>query len=1010
MLRGGQNLFLELINDILYMVSLRDGGDPTTARLDYINSKVEDVTGYSPKEFIENPHLWINMVHPEDRGHVVAIAHELIKEKEAKARIYRIKTKEGNFIWVEDRLIPVIEGDRVIGFVGVARDVTKRKVLEDILYMALEGDIKKLFDRSVAWIKEALKADLAVIYEVPEGGKEGILRAGEGIKKSIIGKYRLPLQEGTEFHYTYFSQKPVVIEDVTKEDRFSFSPDTYLLSLKSGICLPIRGKEKPYGTLCIYHRDSRHYTEEELDFVTTIANILGVSIERWRFETDLEESEKRLQKVNRLYKTLSSIGEIVLHERNRERLLKKICDISHKEGGFSACWLGLLEDSGLKVIASSGKAKEFLNSALKTINRNLKGRSVPCGKAVSTGEIIICNDCSRIGSKALREEMMRFGFHSSATVPIKSEGEVIGVFNVYSEEKDFFDEETEKLVKEIGDEVSYALGFIAKEHQVGILSTAIEQSSDWVLITDKDGVIQYANNAVEKVSGFSKKELIGKKPNVFKSGRHSKEFYKVLWETLLEGKPYRTVFINRRKNGELFYLDESITPIKSEKGEVIGFVATGKDITQEKEMRERINYLAYYDPVTELPNRSNFMERLRFSIARSKALGRLLAVLLIDVDRFKLINDTYGYQVGDSILRDLGNRIKNSVREGDTVARLGSDEFGVILLEVAMKEDIPKVVGKIFSALEKPFKAGEDELRLTLSVGIAVFPDDGSDPEDLTKKAEIALTHSKEIHSNSYQFFKEEMNARVAEFILMEKHLLRALEKNEYMLFYQPYFNLKDMRFFGMEALIRWNSEDMGIVPPSRFIPILEQTGLIIQVGEWVLEEACRKIALWEIPISVNISPIQFRDEEFTEKVERSIKKAGIEGGYLILEITEGAVMEDVEFATLSLKKLRKLGVRVAVDDFGTGYSSLAYLKKLPVDFLKIDVSFVRDIQVDPDDRAIVNAIIQLAKNLGLKTIAEGIENQKQLDILRDMGCDMGQGFHLAKPMRESEIRDIIRI
>ena len=1010
MFRGGQNLFLELINDILYMVSLKGHEDPVTAKLEYINTKVEDITGFNPSEFLEDSHLWINLVHPEDRGLVVSVVEELIREREAKTRIYRVKTKDGYYIWVEDRLIPVIEEEQVIGFVGVARDITKRKVLEDILYIALEGELKELFDKTVRWIKEALKADLVVLYEVPAGSGEGILRAGEGVKKNIIGKYRLPLQEGTEFYYTYYSQKPVVIEDVSKEDRFSFSPDTYLLSLKSGICLPIKGKDKPFGTLCIYHKRSRSYSEEELDFVGSIAGILGVAIERWRFERNLEDSEKRLQKINRLYKTISAIGEIVLHERKRDRLLSKICKISHSIGGFTACWMGLLEDSKVRIVAKAGKADKFLKEAISVVNRNLKTGSVPCGKAVRTGEIIVCNSCSSIGSKALRDKMVKYGFRSSATVPIKLEGKVIGVFNVYSEEENFFDEEIERLVKEIGEEVSYALGFIEKEEQVGILTTAMEQTSDWVLITDRDGVIQYVNRAVEKISGYSRSELIGNKPGLFKSGRHSREFYRALWDTILSGKSYRTVFINRKKTGELYYLDESITPIKDEKGKVIGFVATGKDITEEREMREKINYLAYYDPVTELPNRSNFMERLRFSIARSKAMGRILAVLLIDVDRFKFINDTYGYQSGDAVLRDLAQRIRDSVREGDTVARLGSDEFGIILLDVARKEDIPKVVSKIFSSLGDPFRANGDEIRLTVSVGIAVYPDDGSDPEDLTKKAEIALTHSKEIHSNSYQFFREEMNARIAEFVLMEKHLVRALERKEYVLFYQPYYYLRDRRLFGMEALIRWNSDDMGLVTPSRFIPILEQTGLIIQVGEWILKEACKNIALWGIPVSVNISPVQFKDEEFTDKVESAIKKAGIEGGLLILEITEDAVMEDVEFASLSLKRIKRMGVRVAVDDFGTGYSSLAYLKKLPVDFLKIDVSFIRDIQVDPDDRAIVNAIIQLAKNLGLKTIAEGIESERQLEILNEMGCDMGQGFHLAKPMRETEVKEFIGI
>lgn len=1009
MLEGG-SLFLELINDILYMVSYEGKEHPTTAKLSYVNSKVGDITGYSPEEFLKDSRLWISMVHPEDRSYVASTAEELIKDKEAKARIYRVKTKEGNYIWVEDRLIPILEDGRVIGFVGVARDITKRKIIEDTLYLALEQELSILYEKVALWLRDALRADLVVIYEVPDGSEEGILVAGEGINKRLIGRLKLPLREGTEFHYTFTSNSPVVIEDTESEDRFKLSSDTFLLSLKSGLCIPIKGKEKPFGTVCIYHKSPRRYTDEEINFATTVAGILGSTIQRKRFEKSLEESEKRLQKMNSLYRTLSAIGETILYERDRNSLLRKACDICHEIGGFTACWVAFLEGSKPVLVASSGRAEEFTQKLWKKIQRNIKRGMLPCGESVRTTKPVITNDSQELEDNEIRKVMLELGFNSTATVPIVVEGKVVGIFSVYSTEKNFFDEEISKLLTEIGEEISYAMKFIEKEEQVGILTTAIEQSSDWVLITDRDGVIKYVNRAVEEVSGYKRSELIGKKPNIFKSGLHPDAVYRNLWDTILKGKTYRMVFINRRKNGELFHLDETITPIKNGKNRVVGFVATGKDVTQEREMRERIRYLAYYDPVTDLPNRSNFMERLRFSLLRMRAMGRPLAVMLIDVDRFKMINDTYGFTEGDNLLREIGRRIKNSIGEGDTIARLGSDEFGLILMDITKKEDIPRTINRIFSAMEEPFRIGGEPVRLTLSVGIAVFPDDGTSPEDLTQKAEIALSHSRDVHSNTYQFFHEEMNQKMTEVLQMEKELLDALDKKEYLLLFQPYYNLRNQRIYGIEALLRWNRNKESLVSPAKFIPVLEETGLIIDVGEWVLKEACKRIAMWEVPISVNISPVQFKDESFIDKVEGAIRRSGIEGGHLILEITEDTVMENVEFASLCLKTLKRIGVRVAVDDFGTGYSSLAYLKKLPVDFLKIDVSFVRDIHRDPDDRAIVNAIIQLAKNLGLTTIAEGIEEERHLEILRDMGCDIGQGFLLAKPMRDYEVPDLIRI
>ena len=1003
MLGQGKGLFIELVNDILYVVSLKDPREPGTARLEYINSKVEEITGYRPRDFIENPSLWLRIVHPEDKVPVLRTTEELIKRKEPRVRTYRIRTRGGNYIWMEDRIIPVIDRGKVIGFVGVARDITRRKVLEDLTLIALEGNTEDLLSKAVLWVKEALGADVVVMYEVPPGAKEGILRAGEGINKRIINRYRLPLEEGTEFHHTYTAVKPVTIEDVSKERRFRLSSDTFLLGLKSGICVPIRGKDRPLGTFCVYYRRSLKHSKEDVDFVSSVANILGLALHR-------ERSERDLEKLNRLYRTLSFIGEVILKERDMERLLKEICMACVTFGGFKASWIGVFEGSRFHIVSSCGDIEDFLERIRKPILSRIRSGAGLCGKALRSGEIVVNNDTRDVKPEKLREEMLRKGYLSSATIPLKFGGKVVGVFNLYADRENFFDEEMVNLVREIGDEVSFALEFLEKEEELSKLSLAIDQTSDWVIITDRDGVIRYANRAVEEITGYRVEEIIGKKPNLFKSGKHRDTFYKQLWETILSGRPFRAVFINRRKDGRLFYLDQTITPIKDREGKVIGFVATGKDITQERELEERIRHLALYDPVTDLPNRANFMERLRFSLVRSKITKRTLAVLLLDIDRFKYINDTYGYQVGDAVLKNLAERLKRALRDGDTVARIGSDEFGIILYDLARKEDIIMVINKIFSKIEPPLEVNDQEVKLTVSLGISVFPDDGDEAEDLVKKAEVALAHAKESYSNSYQFFRAEMNARIAEFLLMERHLAKALERKEFLLYLQPWFSLKDMKVFGMEALLRWKSEDMGVVPPSRFVPVLEETGLILKVGEWVLSRACGVAKRWEVPVSVNVSPVQFRDEDFPKKVERALKKHRISGDLLILEITENTLIENLELANRSLKFLKDLGVRIALDDFGTGYSSLGYLRKLPVDFLKIDVTFVSDLEHDPEDRVIVKAIIQLAKTLGLKTVAEGIENEKQLSMLRDMGCDLGQGYHLCRPQEEKELRSVLKV
>ncbi len=1007
---NGRGLFLEIINDVIYTVSLRDSNDPSKARVEYLNGRVEDITGFKPEEFIKNPSLWVSLVHPSDLESVLKDSLRLFRRGESVTREYRVRTKRGNYIWVEDRIMPVFDGDRVVGFVGVARDITKRKVIESLSIVALEKSLDELLSSAVSMLKETLNADLVVLYEVPEGSSEGVLRAGEGIDRKLINRYRLPLQEGTEFHYTFTSKKPVVVKDVDSEKRFKFTPDTYILGLRSGICVPIRIGKEPYGALCIYTKDKREFLKEDMDFVGAVANIVGLAIKRHRNEKELKSSRIKLEKANRLYKTLSVISEIVLRAKDVEELLSGVCSTCVNYGGFKAVWVGLFEEGRFKIVSSCGDAEDFIRSVEEPILMKIKEGVGPCGRAFLSGEPVVNNDTEAfIREQALRESMLRKGYLSSMSVPLKLKGKIKGIFALYAGEKGFFDEDTLGLVREIVEEVLFSLEFMEKENQLRQLSLAVSQSSDWILITDREGKIQYANSAVEKISGYKVAELIGQKPSIFKSGKHSQSFYRVLWEKLLMGETFRSVFINRAKDGKLFYLDQTITPLRDSSGEIMGFVATGKDITQEKELQNRLNYIAYYDPITELPNRVNFLERLKFAISRNRMLRRNLAVLFIDVDRFKFINETYGYPVGDQVLKEVADRIKSAVREGDTVARLGSDEFGAVLIDLAHKEDIPKVMNKLFKKMEEPIRVNGHEILLTLSVGIAVFPEDGSDAEELIQKAEMALAHAKEDRRNNYQFFREEMNRQITEAVFLESLLFKAIDKGEFFLQYQPYFDLKSMTIAGMEALLRWNSGELGIVYPGKFIPVLENTGLISEVGMWSLREACRVVEKTGKRVSVNVSALQFRDKDFPKKVEEVLEEFGIEGGYITLEITESTLMNDVDFTRRSLKRLKNLGLKVAIDDFGTGYSSLAYLKTLPVDYVKIDVSFVRDMDKDPNDRAIVNAIVQLAKNLGLSTIAEGVEKEKHLRMLLEMGCDMAQGYFLSKPLSEEDLMNLLR-
>jgi len=546
------------------------------------------------------------------------------------------------------------------------------------------------------------------------------------------------------------------------------------------------------------------------------------------------------------------------------------------------------------------------------------------------------------------------------------------------------------------------------------LAMAVEQSSDWILITDKEGRIEYVNDAVENITGYKKEELIGRTPRVFKSGKYDDAFYKELWDTILSGHPYRAIITNKRKDGRFFEVYHSITPLKDTKGNITHFVATSKDITQQKLLEEKLNYLAYYDVLTDLPNRLLFIDRLHQAISRAERNRRQIAVVCIDIDRFTLINDSYGYEIGDTVLKEVGKRFSEATRDSDTVARFGADEFGIILVDVAHSEDVVRVIDKLMHRVNQPMQVAGFDVIPTLSVGISLYPNDGKETITLLRNADIAMSKAKGTGMNNYQFFMSDMNVRASEFVLMERHLHNALKKDEFILHYQPYFHAQTGKIAGMEALLRWDSDDLGLVMPSRFIQVLEDTGMIIELGQWVLYSVCSQLNTWQrrglsvVPVAFNLSAVQFRQKDLGSIMEETIRSAAINPRYLTLEITESTFMQDLAYTGLILEQLKKLGLRLAIDDFGTGYSSLSYLKKLPLDILKIDISFIRDITTSLDDEAIVSAIISLAHSLNLKTIAEGVETEAQLNILQRLRCDIIQGFYFCRPMPAQDVEILL--
>lgn len=548
------------------------------------------------------------------------------------------------------------------------------------------------------------------------------------------------------------------------------------------------------------------------------------------------------------------------------------------------------------------------------------------------------------------------------------------------------------------------------------LSRALEFSSSMVLITDVAGKIEYCNEAFLRVTQYRRDEVNGRNPNFLQSGFTDRKVYEALWQTILAGDNWHGEILDRRKDGELIWCLQSISPIKDEQQRVTHFVSVAQDISERKNYEKTIKHLAYYDPLTELPNRYLFGERLHQSLLQTKRHGTPFSVIYLDLDHFKNINDTLGHVVGDKLLIEVGRRIQQCVREEDTVARLGGDEFAILLKNIDSLANIARIADEIIRTINQPYSIDEHELYISTSAGISLCPRDSDDGETLIKQADTALYEAKALGRNKYDFYNEHYANLAAERLRLEHALRHAVKRNELYLVYQPKLNAANRKVVSLEALLRWQHPQLGGVLPDKFIKAAEETGQIIEIGEWVLATACRQLMQWQCSglsierIAINLSLRQLRDPLLLKKIDAILAETGVAAEALEFEITESTIMDNAEKTAALLEKFKERKLRLAIDDFGTGYSSLSYLKRFPVQSLKIDRSFVRDIVSDPEDAAIVVAVIGLAKNLGLHVVAEGVENSAQLDFLTQHGCDEVQGHLLSKPLPAAEIPALLQI
>jgi diguanylate cyclase (GGDEF)-like protein/PAS domain S-box-containing protein len=548
------------------------------------------------------------------------------------------------------------------------------------------------------------------------------------------------------------------------------------------------------------------------------------------------------------------------------------------------------------------------------------------------------------------------------------------------------------------------------EQALRLAACVFENSDEAILVTDQDNRIVTANQACTRHTGYCPGEIIGQNPSFLKSGKHDQAFYEQMWQCLQTNGHWQGEIWNRRKDGDIYPEWLSISMVHDSQGHITNYIAIFYDISAIKAATAHIEFLAHYDPLTQLINRKMLEERTVQALLLAVRNKTQLALMFINLDRFKIINDTLGQSIGDKLLKSVALRLREMTREVDIVARLGGDEFVIVLPCIESSSDATIVVNKLIAVLDEPILIAEHFLTITSSIGISLFPDDGLDYETLLRHANAAMFSAKKSGSNKFMYFSSGMNSNLEKQLQIEHELRHALKKQEFELYYQPQVNLKSGRIIGVEALLRWNSVVFGMVSPDCFIPLAEEIGLIVAIGEWVLREACRQNAKWQrqglpaVVVAVNLSAIQFRQKNLVDIVLSALQDSALPPEYLELELTEGIVMQDVDNTIDCLHNLKQLGIKLSIDDFGTGYSSLSYLKRFPINKLKIDKSFIHDIANDADDEKIVRAVIGLAQAMNLTVIAEGVETQEQLSFLRSHQCDEMQGYLCSKPLPADEM------